>query len=89
MASHGVKWVNLHPEALGTLYTRHRETVLAAREMLRLARSRPPLAATAEQDVAVYWWHDDSGRDRLSDNSEMGLRTAVQIAGLQPVLYGY
>ena len=25
----------------------------------------------------------------MSDNSEMGLRTAVEIAGLQPVLYGY
>jgi hypothetical protein len=40
-------------------------------------------------EVVIYWWHDESGCESLSDNAVMGLRTAVQIAGLQPVLYGY
>ena len=57
--------------------------------MLSIARSWPGALSAAEAEVAIYWWHDETGRDSLSDNAEMGLRTAVHIAGLQPVLYGY
>ena len=57
--------------------------------MLTLAQCWPNALSTTAEEVAIYWWHDESGCQQLSDNSVMGLRTAVRIAGLQPVLYGY
>ena len=87
--THGVQWVTLHAEALEKLYKRHHAMVLAAGKMLNIARSWPQALSTVDAEVAIYWWHDEQGCERLSDNSAMGLRTAVQIAGLQPVLYGY
>ena len=71
------------------LYKRHRAMAVAAGHMLSIARSWSHSLNAADPEVAIYWWHDEDGVESLSDNSEMGLRTAVDIAGLQPVLYGY
>ena len=68
-----------------------------AGKMLNIARSWPRALSTMEAEVAIYIyiyiyiyrWHGEDGCERLSDNSAMGLRTTVQIAGLQPVFYGY
>ena len=88
-ASNQLLWVCPSPESMEKMYKRHRAMALAARNMLSTARSWPHPLALADPEVAIYWWHDEDGCERLSDNSEMGLRTAVEIAGLQPVLYGY
>ena len=82
-------WVGLSSVGMEKMYKRHRAMALAATNILRTERSWPHPLAPAEPEVAIYWWHDEDGCERLSDNSEMGLRTAVDIAGLQPVLYGY
>ena len=82
-------WVCVEKESMEKMYKRHRAMALASRNMLSTARSWPHPLALADPEVAIYWWHDEDGCERLSDNSVMGLRTAVEIAGLQPVLYGY
>ena len=84
-----VKWITLQADAMEKLYRRHRAMVLAAGKMLNIARSWPHALPAMEAEVAMYWWHDEQGCEQLSDNSAMGLRTAVQTAGLQPVFYGY
>ena len=40
-------------------------------------------------EVGVFWWHDESGGSKLSDNNELGLASAHDIAGLRCVLYSY
>ena len=84
-----VQWVTVQAEAMEKLYRRHRDMLLASSKMLNLARSWLDTLHTLASEVAIYWWHDEDGCELLSDSSVMGLRTAVHIAGLQPVLYGY
>lgn len=62
--------------------------IIGGNERLRFERSCAPLPRDAEE-VAVFWWHDESNSDRLSDNNAMGLRTAVAIGGLSANLFSY
>ena len=81
------KWVSVPYNDL-----RHRASVGAANERLQLERTAEkhsgPLPQNAAE-VCFFWWTDASGRKLLSDNNVMGLQTACEIGGLQPVLYAY
>ena len=82
-------WVCLQPLDLQRLYARHCRMIRGANKMLTIARSWTlPLPKDAPE-IGIAWWVDEDGCDRLSDNAELGLRTAVQIAGLQVDLYSY
>ena len=42
-----------------------------------------------QRERAVLFWEDETGATALSDNNEQGLKTCVQVAGFEVVLYVY
>ncbi len=92
-ASAKQRWICLKQPELEALYKRHKRAIECANERLTSEKEHARNSTAAEappEDAAIYWWVDESGSDKLSDNNEMGLKTAVTIGGLQPVkLYSY
>ena len=56
-------WVCVPPGTMDKMYRRHCAMALAARNMLSTARSWPHPLTLTDPEVAIYWWHDECGRE--------------------------
>ena len=87
------KWFTLSGDQFTKLYHRHRDMIMAHNEQLYLAKHAEANGLQPVQkdapEVGVFWWHDESGGSKLSDNNELGLASAHGVAGLRCVLYSY
>ena len=86
-----VVWLCLSPSDQKVLYGRHRENIVAANERLQFetrAESEGALQLDADE-IGIYFWYDETGCDKLSDNNRQGLETAVVLGGISVKLYSY
>ena len=83
-----VEWFCLSPSENKALYGRHRANIVVANERLQFeigAASEGPLQPDADE-IGIYFWYDETGCDRLSDNNRKGLETAVVLGGISAKL---